>query len=70
MKEFFNENNGQSSSTRLIFFIGIVYAMFFTALYTFTGVKPSTGEVIALFTAMTGVFIGLKLGSKPMEEKK
>jgi len=68
MKEFFNEANGQSSSTRLIFFVGIIYAMVFTAFYTFSGIKPGTGEVIALFTAMTGVFIGLKLGQKPMEK--
>jgi hypothetical protein len=69
MKQFFTESgNGQSSMTRLIFFVGMLYAMVFTAFYTFT-FKPGTGEVIALFTAMTGVFIGLKLGQKPMEEK-
>lgn len=68
MKEFFNEKNGQSSSTRLIFFIGMIYAMTFTAFYAFSGVKPGTGEIIALFTAMTGVFIGLKLGQKPLEK--
>lgn len=68
MKQFFQEQNGQSSSTRLMFFIGLIYAMTFTAFYTFSGEKPSTGEVIALFTAMTGVFIGLKLGQKPMEK--
>jgi hypothetical protein len=68
LKQFFQENNGQSSMTRLLVFIGIIYAMTFTAFYTFSGVKPGTGEVIALFTAMTGVFIGLKLGQKPMEK--
>jgi hypothetical protein len=68
MNTFFKEKNGQSSSTRMIFFIGIIYVMFFTAFYTFSGIKPATGEVIALFTAMTGVFIGLKLGQKPMEK--
>ncbi len=68
MKEFFKEKNGQSSSTRLIFFIGMIYAMTFTAFYTFIGDKPGAGEIIALFTAMTGVFIGLKLGQKPMEK--
>jgi len=69
MREFFNEANGQSSSTRLIFFIGIIYAMVFTAFWTFgVNPRPGAGEIIALFTAMTGVFIGLKLGQKPMEK--
>jgi len=68
MNDFFKENNGQSSSTRLIVFVGIIYAMIFTALYTFVGIKPGTGEVIALFTAMTGIFIAMKVGQKSMEK--
>jgi len=68
MNTFFKEKNGQSSSTRLIFFVGMIYAMCFTAVYSFTGIKPGVGEIVALFSAMTGVFIGLKLGQKPMEK--
>ena len=69
MRQFFQETNGQSSSTRLIFFVGIIYAMVFTAFWAFgQSPPPGAGEVIALFTAMTGVFIGLKLGQKPMEK--
>jgi hypothetical protein len=72
MKQIFNESGtGQPSSTRVIFVIGIAYAMIFTALYTFLSDPfPEVASIIALFTAMTGIFIGLKLGQKPMEGKK
>lgn len=68
MSNFFKENNGQSSSTRLIFFIGSLWAMIITSYLALKG--ASIGELIALFSALMGVFVALKLGHKPMEDKK
>lgn len=71
MNNMFNETgSNNTSSARVIFVVGIVYAMIFTALYTFLSQPfPEVSSIIALFTAMTGIFIGLKLGQKPMEGK-
>lgn len=70
-KELFNEaGTGRPSSTRWMFIVGILYAMGFTAAYTFISRPfPDVGSIIALFTGMSGIFVGLKLGQKPMEEK-
>lgn len=69
--EFLNESGtGQKSSTRIMFVIGLIYAMIFTACYTFISEPmPDVASIIALFTAMSGIFVGLKLGQKPMETK-
>ena len=69
MKEFFTEvGNKTLSSARLIFVLGMLWAMIVSTLLTiFMG--WSAGEFIAVFTAQSGVFIGLKLGQKPMEKK-
>jgi len=69
MSDFFKENNGQSSSTRLIFFIGMIWAMVTSCVFTFM-FKWSAAEFILVFTTISGTFIGLKLGQKPMEKKK
>lgn len=66
MKEFFKERNGQSSSTRLIFFIGSFWTMAITTYLAVAG--ETTGSLIAFFSAVMGVFVGLKLGQKPMEK--
>ena len=68
MKDFLKEKNGQSSSTRLIFFIGAFWTMSLTTYLTFKG--NQIGELIAFFSALMGVFVALKLGQKPMEDKK
>lgn len=64
--DLFKERNGQSSSTRLVFFVGALWTMSITTYLTFKG--NEIGELIAFFSALMGVFIGLKLGQKPMEK--
>jgi hypothetical protein len=66
MNTFFKEKNGQSSSTRLIFFIGSFWTMGITTYLAISG--ETTGSLIAFFSAVMGVFVGLKLGQKPMEK--
>lgn len=68
MKDFLKERNGQSSSTRLVFFIGSLWAMTMTTYLAFNG--ADIGSLIAFFSAVMGVFVGLKLGQKGIEEKK
>lgn len=69
MKEFFKETGNKNlSSARLIFVIGMIWAMTISTLLTIF-MQWSAGEFIAVFTAQSGVFIGLKLGQKPMEKK-
>lgn len=70
MNQFFKETNGQSSMTRLIFFVGMLYAMGFLSFWTFKQQPtPGAGEIVALWAGLTGTLIGLKLGQKPMEQK-
>jgi hypothetical protein len=66
--EYFQEANGTKSSTRVVFVIGIMWSIMFTSLGAFI-LKWSPGECIAVFTATSAVFVGLKLGQKPMEAK-
>ena len=47
--------------------IGSVWTMGITTLLAVNGVEE--GALIAVFTALEGVFVGLKLGQKPMEKK-
>ena len=65
---FLNEDNGQRSMTRIIFFIGSIWAMALTTFLAVTGTEP--GILIAVFGSLQGTYVGLKLGQKPMEEKK
>jgi len=65
----FQESNGSFSATRVIFFVGMIWAMLFTSLMYFFGYDVSPTQVIAVFTALSGVFIALKLGQKPMEKQ-
>lgn len=64
--DFLKENNGQSSSTRLIFFVGSMWTMAITTYLTFKG--SPIGELIAFFSAVMGVFGAIKLGQKTMEK--
>ena len=68
MTGFLQESQGNNSSTRVMFVIGLVWAMVFTTVSTFM-LKWTPGEVIAVFASLSGVFVGLKLGQKPMEKK-
>lgn len=65
---FLTESNGRNSAARLIFIIGSIWTMFICSFLVFKETDPVT--VIAVFSALEGVWIGLKLGQKPMEQKK
>lgn len=66
MKDFLKENNGQSSSTRLIFFIGSLWAMYITTIYVYQGESSLNAGIV--FSVMMGVLTGLKLGAKSLEK--
>jgi uncharacterized membrane protein len=68
MREILQEENGGFSSNRLIFVIGMIWAMSVSTIMTII-FKWSPGEFIAVFTSNSAVFVGLKLGQKPMESK-
>ena len=66
---FLREATGGFSSNRLIFIIGSLWTMLLcTYLVIFTDITP--GALVATFSAMEGVWVGLKLGQKPMEQKQ
>ena len=62
------EDNGQKSITRIIFLIGSIWAMALTTYLALSGTEP--GILIAVFGSLQGTYVGLKLGQKPMEQKK
>lgn len=66
--QFLKENNGQYSSSRVIFTFGMFWAMI-TSVVMAIVMEWGAGEFIAVFSAQTAPFVGLKLGQKPMEEK-
>lgn len=66
---FLQSSNGGNSSARLMFVIGLLYSMAMTAIGLLS-LKWSPGEGIAFFSAVSGVFVALKLGQKPMESKE
>jgi len=65
---FLQSSPGNFSSTRLMFVIGLLWAM---ALTTFGAIvlKWEPGSIIAVYSALSGISVGLKLGQKPMEGK-
>jgi hypothetical protein len=65
---FLQSDNGANSSARLIFIIGILWAIVYTTIFSFA-VKLSVGEIVALFGGISGPFFALKLIQKPMEAK-
>ena len=65
---FLRETNGGYSSTRLVFIIGSIWNMALCSYLAFNG--ADIPGLIALFSAIEGVLIGLKLGQKPMENKE
>jgi len=68
MNGFFKEDNGNLSSNRLVFVIGSVWTMSLCTYLAIHGIEP--GALVATFSALQGVFVGLKLGQKPLEKKK
>ena len=65
---YLKEADGRFSSTRLVFVIGSVWNMALCTYLVFNGIEA--GALVATFSALQGVFVGLKLGQKPMEGKK
>ena len=69
MASFLQSASGNNSSARLMFVIGLAWTMVLSTLGAFM-LKWTPGEIIAVFTATSGVFVALKLGQKPMEDKE
>ena len=67
--KFLYGSDGKQSSTRFIFVFGMLWSMALTTILAFSA-NLEVGGIIALFTGTSGVFVGLKLGQKPMEGKK
>jgi len=65
---FLSEATGGFSSARLIFIIGSIWTMGMTTLLAIQGAEPML--LVAFFGPTEAVWVGLKLGQKPMEEKK
>lgn len=68
IKGILREEDGSLSSTRLVFVIGSVWNMGLCTYLVLNGIEA--GALVATFSALQGVFVGLKLGQKPMEGKK
>lgn len=66
---YLKEDNGQNSSTRLMFVIGMSWAMVTSSLFTYM-FAWTAAEFILVFTTISGTFIGMKLGQKGIENKK
>jgi hypothetical protein len=65
---FLETQPGNFSSTRLMFVVGLSWSILFTT-YGAIALKWTPGEIIAVFSAISAVFVALKLGQKPMENK-
>jgi len=66
---FLQDSNGDFSIMRAIFGTGMIWAMFITS-YMLIAKNTSVELGIALFTALSAVFVGLKLGQTQMENNK
>jgi hypothetical protein len=66
--EFLESGPGNKSATRLMFVLGLCWAIAFTTVFSFL-TKLSVGEIVALFGGISGPFFALKLIQKPMEQK-
>ena len=65
---FFQEANGVKSSFRGVFVGGMVWCrLYISAMSIMMHWTP--GEIIAVFSSMSAVFGGMKLGQKALEEK-
>ena len=65
---FFQDPTGDFSIMRLTFFLGMLWAMGLTTGMAISG--QSIPLLIALFTALAGVFTGLKLIQNQQEKDK
>ena len=65
---FLQDPTGDFSIMRLIFAIGMFWAMGLTTGMAING--TTVPLLIALFSALSGVFVGLKLGQTQMEKTK
>ena len=68
MANYLKDTKGNDSSNRLIFVIGSIWVMAMTTYLAFKGTDVPI--LIAFYSGIQAVLIGLKLGQKPMEEKK
>lgn len=66
---FLKGADGGYSSTRLIFVIGSLWNMGLCSYLVIFG-DIGAGALVATFSAIEGVWVGLKLGQKPMENKE
>jgi hypothetical protein len=67
-QSFLQAPNGNYSSSRLMFVIGLLYDMVMTTMGLFF-LSWTPGEAIAFFSAIATVFVGLKLGQNSQENK-
>ena len=63
---FFQESPGNNSITRVVFFVGCVWAMAISTIFIFTR-TVTVGEVVALISGNIAPFLAMKLIQKPME---
>jgi hypothetical protein len=66
---YLKEDSGKNSASRVVFIVGMLWSMLVSTVLTIT-MDWEAGEFIAVFTATSAVFVGLKLGQKPLESKK
>ena len=66
MKGYLKESNGTQSSTRVIFVIFSLYAIFASAYLFYKNNDYVAG--ISVFASISAIAVGLKLGQKPMEK--
>jgi hypothetical protein len=65
---YLKEENGQSSSMRIMFVIGLAWSMLVSTALTYS-MQWTAGEFIAVFTATSGIFTGAKIAQKSLETK-
>jgi len=68
MSGFFQDDNGNFSIMRVVFAVLIAHSIA-ASWYVLVSLQDYAGA-IAIFSALSGVAITLKLGQKPMERKK
>ena len=67
MKEFFKDDNGKLSSTRLVVVSMVGYAM---ALAAYTLHEEGSAAAIAVFSSISGIAAGWKMIQKNQEKKE
>lgn len=68
MAKFLKDAKGNDSSNRLIFVIGSLWVMAMTTYLGFKGIEVPI--LIAFYSGIQAVLIGLKLGQMPLERDK